>query len=150
MLLHLLIKQYQKIRKQLKSGELREIVTRVYTTNLAGNPNKIVLRNWFFILSHLYPDALLSHRNAIEGKPVQGHIFLSYSSTRNVQLLGLMVHLLKDAGNEAGGCTFLKSFIAHPSQELSWKICNQHVVLPVFPKRLTAGLWRVNWKKSSV
>lgn len=105
----------KKIRQQLKSGLLREIAPRVYTTNLADNPDKIVLRHWYFILSHLYPGAVLSHRSSLEGKPVQGHIFLSYSSTRNVQLPGLMVHLLKGAGSEASTMHFFEKL--HRSSE---------------------------------
>lgn len=98
----------RKINQQIKSGELRKIAPRVYTSNADDSPEAIILRNWFRILSHLFPDAILSHRSAIEGRPVDGHIFLTYSSTRNVQLPGLMVHLLQGPGHEIGTDHFIE------------------------------------------
>lgn len=105
----------KKVRQQLKNGQLREIAPRVYTTNLSDDAGKIVLRNWFYILSHLFPDAILSHRSALDGRPINGHIFLSYSSTRNVQLPGLIVHLLKGAGKNIGTTHFFEKL--HRSSE---------------------------------
>lgn len=105
----------KRVRQRVKIGELREIAPRVYTSNLTDNPEKIIHRNWFFILSHLYPDAVLSHRSAIEAKPVNGHIFLTYSSTRNVNLPGLNVHLLRGEGPESGTMHFFENL--HRSSE---------------------------------
>lgn len=105
----------RKMHRQLQAGQLREIAPRVYTTNLSDNPEKIVLRSWYLILSHLYPGAFLSHRSALESKPVDGHIFLSHSSTRNVQLPGLKVHLLKSTDHVAGVMHFFEDL--HRSSE---------------------------------
>lgn len=85
----------KRISQQLKSGQLRKIAPRIYTSNLIDAPERIILRNWFKVLSHLFPKAILSHRSAVEAKPVEGHIFLTYTSTRNVLLPGLTVHLLE-------------------------------------------------------
>jgi fido (protein-threonine AMPylation protein) len=98
----------RKVNQQVKSGELRKIAPRVYTSNANDPAEVIVLRNWFRILSHLFPGAILSHRSAIEGRPVDGHIFLTYSSTRNVQLPGLMVHLLQGPSHETGTDHFIE------------------------------------------
>ena len=82
------------ISKMLKEGVIRKIATRVYTSNLTDLPEAIIKRNLFTILGHLYPQAVISHRSAIEFQPIpSGHIFLSYSYNRNVSLPGITVHL---------------------------------------------------------
>ena len=126
----------RRISQQLKSGKLREMAPRLYTTNLEDDPDKIVLRNWFIILSHLYPDAVLSHRSALEGRPEQGHIFLSYSYSRNIKLPGLEVHLLKGADSKTGVMYFFEKL--HRSSEPRAYLENMQSVRSTsgFPKRL--------------
>ena len=41
--------------KQVKSGILRKIATRVYTTNMDDSPEDIIRRNVLYILGQLYP-----------------------------------------------------------------------------------------------
>lgn len=100
--------QSRRISRQLGKGMLRQLAPRVYTTNLEDTPEKIILRNWYIILSHLFPKAVISHRSAAEGRPVNGHIFLTYSYTRNVELPGLTVHLLKGPGHDTGATHFFE------------------------------------------
>src|SRR5580704_6168054 len=84
------------LTKLLKQGQIRKIAPKIYTSNLEEEPEKIIKRNWFQILSRLYPGAMLSHRSAIELRPTgSGHIFLTYNYTKNHVLPGLTVHLLK-------------------------------------------------------
>ncbi|AYD48865.1 Fic family protein [Arachidicoccus soli] len=96
----------KRIAQRIRTGELKKIAPKIYTSNLSDATEKIILRNWFFILSHLYAGAILSHRSAFEGQPADGHIFLTYSSARNVQLPGLTVHLLKGTNNTTGTVLF--------------------------------------------
>ena len=78
----------------LKSGVVRKIAPRLYTSNLVDDPSNIIKRNWYKILAHLYPDALLSHRSALEFRPTKnGHIHLTASYNRNIHLPGLTIHL---------------------------------------------------------
>jgi hypothetical protein len=64
----------------------------------------------------LFPNALLSHRSALEFKPTsEGHIFLTYSYTSNVSLQGLTVHLLKGSKPIEGDNLFFENLFA--SQE---------------------------------
>lgn len=80
----------------IKSGELRKIAPKVYTTNMEEAPEVIVSRNLFFILGQLYPHAVISHRSAFEFKPTDtGDIFLTYTYTKNISLPGVTVHLMK-------------------------------------------------------
>ena len=55
--------------KQVQSGNLRKIATRVYTTNMDDAPEDIIRRNVFYILGQLFPKAVISHRSAYELKP---------------------------------------------------------------------------------
>ncbi len=90
----------KEISKLEKAGLIKKIAPRLYTSNLADAPEIIIRRNWYRILSELYPGAFLSHRSAIERMPTKsGHIYLTYSYTDNIELPGLIIHFLK--GHEA-------------------------------------------------
>ncbi len=89
----------QRISRRVKSGLLRKLTTRVYTSNTIDADEVIVSRNLYPILGRLFPGAVLSHRTALEGRATEtGDIFLSYKYTRNVSLPGMTVHLLKGVG----------------------------------------------------
>lgn len=82
--------------EKLKEGKLRKIAPRVYTNNMDDAPEDIIRRNIFYILGQLYPHAVISHRSAFELKPTAaGDIFLTYTYTKNIQLPGIKVHLMK-------------------------------------------------------
>lgn len=99
-----------------KKGTIKRIAPRLYTSNLAEDPAAIVRRNWYRILATQYPDALLSHRSALEFRPTpEGHIFLTYTYIRNVELPGLTIHLLEGPGRVAGDKPFFDAL--HVSQE---------------------------------
>ncbi len=93
----------------LKEGAIRKIATRVYTSNLTDSPENIVKRNLFTILGHLFPKAVISHRSAFEFQPTPtGHIFLTYSYTRNVSLPGITVHLMEGHEGMPGDTPFIE------------------------------------------
>src|SRR5215216_1231211 len=97
----------RRITTLLKKGEIRKIAPRIYASNFSDEPTTIIKRNWFHILSGLYPDALLSHRSALEFVPTpNGHIFLTYTYTENVQLPGLTIHFLKGPSKIDGDNAF--------------------------------------------
>lgn len=106
----------RKISALLKEGQIRKIAPRIYTSNLSEEPAAIIKRNWFHILSALYPESLLSHRSALEFVPTPGgHIFLTYTYTENIKLPGLTIHLLKGPPKIEGDNAFFGSLYA--SQE---------------------------------
>lgn len=85
----------RRISKRVKAGELRALRPRVYTSNLQDEPAQIVRRNLALILGRLYPDALISHRSALEGGSLAGpDVYLTYLYTRKVPWPGVTVHLL--------------------------------------------------------
>jgi hypothetical protein len=89
----------KRIHQLVRKGLAYKIAPRVYTTNLADNTEAIVKRNWFRIIAHLYPGAVLSHRSALECKPTPtGHIFVTHAYNNIVELPGLTIHLLKGRG----------------------------------------------------
>ena len=90
----------KQISKLEKEGLIKKIAPRLYTSNMTEAPEKIVRRNWYRILSELYPEAFLSHRSALERVPTEGgHIYLTHSYTKNTVLPGLTLHFLQ--GHEA-------------------------------------------------
>lgn len=106
----------RRITALLKEKLIRKIAPRIYTSNLSDEPEVIIKRNWYRILAHLYPDAIVSHRSALEYKPTPGgHIFLSYSYTENVNLPGLTIHFLKGLGKIDGDNAFFENL--YVSQE---------------------------------
>ncbi len=85
----------REIQKLKKMDLIVKIAPRLYSTVKNEPVETVVKRNWYHILSELYPDALLSHRSAFEKIPTpNGHIYLTYSYKENVVLPGLHIHLL--------------------------------------------------------
>lgn len=106
----------RRITSLLKKKVIRKIAPRIYTSNFDEEPSLIIKRNWYHILAGLYPDALLSHRSALEFKPTpHGHIFLTYTYTQNVRLPGMTIHFLKGPGRIKGDNPFFENL--HVSQE---------------------------------
>jgi len=97
-----------KIGALEKKGTIRKIAPRLYTSNLQEDSAVIIKRNWYKILATQYPDALLSHRSALEFRPTHGgHIFLTYTYTRNVELPGLTIHFMEGPGPIEGDKPFV-------------------------------------------
>ena len=80
----------QRISRWVRSGVLRRLVPRVYTSNNKDSDEAIVARNLYLILTKLFPGAVLSLRTALEGGPTEtGDLFLTYKYSRKVILPGL-------------------------------------------------------------
>jgi Fic family protein len=86
----------KEIGKLEKQGLVRKIAPRVYTSGLEEAPEKILRRNWFRIVSGLFPEAFLSHRSALESIPtLHGHLYLTRNYKGTVNLPGLILHFSK-------------------------------------------------------
>lgn len=89
----------KQISKLEKAGKLRKIAARIYTPNFSDSPEVIVKRNLFTILGRLYPGSVLSHRSALEFQPTSaGHIFLTYTYTKKINLPGVTLRFLEGHG----------------------------------------------------
>ena len=86
----------RQISRLEKLGEIRKIAPRIFTSNFEDTPENIIRRNIFSILGNLYPDAVLSHRSALEFKLTDDfQIFVTHSYTKKVQLPGVSINFLK-------------------------------------------------------
>ncbi len=89
----------KQISTLLKAGKLRKISSRIYSPNFKDSPEVIIRRNLFTILGKIYPNAVLSHRSALEFQPTAaGHIFLTYNYTKKINLPGLTIRLIEGKG----------------------------------------------------
>lgn len=106
----------RRITALLKEKRIRKIAPRIYTSNLKETPAALIKRNWYRILAKLYPDAILSHRSALEFKPTpKGFVFLTWSYPSKIKLPGLTIQLLKGPGVIDGDNLFFENLYA--SQE---------------------------------
>src|SRR5260221_4798930 len=106
----------RRITGLLKEKQIRKIAPRIYTSNLKESPAAIIKRNWYRILAHLFPLALLSYRSALEFKSTaKGHIFLTSSYPSKIKMPGLTVHFLKGFPKIEGDNPFFENLYA--SQE---------------------------------
>ena len=97
----------RQIRGARQRGELREVATRIYSSDLTTPPEALIRKNWLPVVQHLFFGALISHRSQLEGQPsAEGHLFLTSKYTRNVTLPGLVVHLLEGPGPLPGDAPF--------------------------------------------
>lgn len=85
-----------EIRKLENQGLIRKIAPRVYTSRLEEDAEKVIRRNWYRLVSDLFPDAVLSHRSALERTPTsEGFLYLTRSYKNTLTLPGLTLHFLK-------------------------------------------------------
>ncbi len=108
----------QAISRAHKAGALRKIGPRIYTSNLKETPEEIIKKNRYYILSNLYPNAVISHRSALEGGiSSDGSVILSYKYNRINVLPGLTIRLVKGPGPDVEDTSFLETmYIASPGR----------------------------------
>lgn len=74
-----------QISKAEKEGKIKKIAPRIYTTNLRDSAEHIIKRHFFDILKWRFPDAVISHRSALEFRPTEsGHFFLTSNYTKKI------------------------------------------------------------------
>ena len=106
-----------------KSGKLRKIAPRLYTSNTVDSLENIVRRNIIDILVWRYPEAIISHRSAKEMRPTQvGNFFLTSSYSRKVtDLPGIIINLQKGPKADMEDMPYNGLFIA---SEYRWVLEN--------------------------
>ncbi|MGH8224523.1 MAG: Fic family protein [Gammaproteobacteria bacterium] len=98
----------QAISRLVRSGRARKLAPKIYTTNFAATPETLVRRHIFEIAGSLYPEAVVSHRTALEAGPTaDGSLYLTYKHSRNVALPGHTLRLLKGPGALPGDRPFI-------------------------------------------
>ena len=80
-------------------GQLRKLASRLYTRNLDEEPERLVRRNWYYLITSYYPDALITDRTALENQPApDGSVCLISDKKRVVVLPGLVFRPRKGPG----------------------------------------------------
>lgn len=75
-----------------KEGKIRKIFSKLYTTNMTENIDKIVQRNIWNIVKLLYPQAIIADRTALELKPAKdGSIFIISDKKRPSQIGNIII-----------------------------------------------------------
>lgn len=86
----------KQLSKLERTGGIRKIAPRIYTSNMEDSPEVIIRKHYPKILGTLYPGALLSHRSALEFKPtLSGHLFITYTYTKKIELPGLTLRFME-------------------------------------------------------
>ena len=80
-------------------GKLRKLASRLYTRNLNENAERLVRRNWYYLITSYYPDALITDRTALENQPApDGSVCLISNKKRDIILPGLVFRPRKGPG----------------------------------------------------
>lgn len=100
----------QAIRRAVHSKQLRKIAPRIYTSNFKDDPAQIIQRNRYQLLGLLFPNAVMSHRSALEGGiSSEGHVVLTYKYSKTITLPGLTIRLIKGPGPDEEDTPFLEN-----------------------------------------
>jgi hypothetical protein len=102
----------------LREGAVRKVGGRLYTTNTTDELETVVRRNLWPIVGLLFPDAVVSHRTALEGRPTPGGtVFLSGPYERQVALPGHRIRQVKGPGPLEGDNRFVQTlWLASPAR----------------------------------
>lgn len=89
----------KKISAWLSAGEIRKLIPRVYSSDLASDPAELIMKNWRRIVGQLFPSALLTHRSAIEfDLSPNKNLYLTYKSRRVIKWPGMTIRMIKGPG----------------------------------------------------
>ncbi|MBC7467318.1 MAG: Fic family protein [Bdellovibrio sp.] len=94
-----------------KKKLIRKIGPRLYTSVSKVDEKNLVRGQWAQIINHLYPEALLSHRSALEFKPSNEDIVVLTSTTnRQVKYPGLTLKFVRGPGRRSDENKFLNFY----------------------------------------
>ena len=92
--------QRRQIHDAVRRGELRQIASRIYTSNLSDEPARIIRRHWIQVAAAFFPHSVISDRSAASAEMVvDGNLFLVHEGQpRDVVLAGLALRARKGHG----------------------------------------------------
>lgn len=80
------------VSRAVAQGRLRQIATKLYTSNLDDPPERIVRRSLWELVASYVPRALIADRTAIENRPASdGSIFVVSDRKRDIVLPGITI-----------------------------------------------------------
>ncbi len=96
------------VSRALKAGKLRRLASRLYTSNMADPPERIVARNLWEIVSGYFPGALIADRTALENAPARdGSVCLVAARGGDIALPGHILRPRRGVGPLASDRPFL-------------------------------------------
>lgn len=109
-----------EISRKVKAGKLRKLAAKLYTDDLRTAPAEIIRRHRLEIAAQFYPNAVISHRSALEGTLSPGgklHISLPQKVAPVRKLPGLEIRIwagpeaqaedIRTVVQEGGGCLYM-------------------------------------------
>lgn len=87
------------VSREVKTGKLRKLASRLYTLNMADPPEAIVARNLWNIVAGYFPGALVADRTALENAPASdGSVCLITARGQDITLPGLTLRPRRGSG----------------------------------------------------
>lgn len=81
------------------AGRIRPVGPRLYVSVPEADTARTLQKTWATIVARLFPDALITHRTALEFRPSPaGEIFINASSDRVVSYPGLVLRFIRGPG----------------------------------------------------
>jgi hypothetical protein len=97
------------VGRAVRLGRARKIGPRLYTTNMADQPEDIIRRSRWRVVSLLAPGSVIGFRTALEMVPSgDGTIFLTGTGRHRIDLPGLRLRISKGPGPMAGDTPFME------------------------------------------
>ena len=86
----------KRLAELKKSGRIRSVSPRLYVSVPANETARTLRDGWSLVVGTLFPEALLTHRTALEFKPgPDGEVFITASTNRRVHYPGLTLHFVR-------------------------------------------------------
>lgn len=98
-----------RISRLVDAGRLRKLGPKVYTSAVGADPAAVARRNWFTIAGYLFPNSVVSRRNALEhGPSSDGTVCLTWDGpTKTIDSYpGLVFRVFKGRGPIEGDYPF--------------------------------------------
>jgi hypothetical protein len=89
----------RRLQRLADAGQLRRIYPRIYTDDLVSPIEALTRRELYAICAILAPQAIISHRSALEGRRFtpSGSVYLTGPYRRDLQLPGMTLRIAKGA-----------------------------------------------------
>jgi hypothetical protein len=87
---------------RVNRGDLVRLARGIYTTDVDAEPSDVVRRSWREIVSHRFPNAVVTDRSAIWAQPHDGIIFVASEREGTLDLPGVTVVSRKGPGPVEG------------------------------------------------
>jgi len=115
-----------QISKAEKEGKIKKIAPRLYTANLRDSAEHIIQRHLFDILKWRFPEAVISHRSALELRPTDsGHFFLTTDYSKKItDYKGIILNVMEGRPALASDINLGGLYI---SSEWRWMLENMQI-----------------------